>query len=237
MPHPHRRPSAHKRKSFAQLPHRSSRQPRKPSQRRSWFVRLFTKRTSPLAWYRIIPLLFVLVLGFTSALVYKGPDDLQRSYYQIDYIEDIQESSDRHRVSPYLVCAVIKAESDWDPQSSSRKGAQGLMQLLPKTAEFIADQGLVDKDAYPLDDLADPRVSIEYGSAYLRYLVDRYHEIEPVIAAYNAGPGNVDKWRKKRPEEGKNIRKVIEFPETEKYLYKVVRAKAAYEVLYPETFR
>lgn len=193
---------------------------------------LWFDEQSLFVWYRTIPIVFIFVLGLVAALILKGPNEFQKNYYPVMYQAEIQDAANRHVVSPYLVCAIIKAESDWNPEVESHRNAQGLMQLLPSTAEYLVEIGAVDGEKYPVDQLKDPAVNIEYGTAYLRYLVNKYHEIEPVIAAYNAGPGNVDKWRK----EGTDIREVIQFPETEKYLLKVVRAKAAYETLYPTTF-
>lgn len=210
-------------------------QPRKPGSRGAGKLRaVFTSRSSLFAWYRLIPVMLVFVLGVGASVVIKGPHGVQRSYYPVSYENEIQASCDRHVVSPYLVCAVIKAESDWNSSVVSHRGAEGLMQILPSTARYLAERGQVDPIRFPYSRLQDPDINIEYGTAYLRYLVNRYHEIEPVIAAYNAGPGNVDKWRKKGDPD---IREVISFPETERYLLKVVRAKAAYEVLYPDTFR
>ncbi len=82
------------------------------------------------------------------------------------------------------------------------------------------------------DKLLDPATNIEYGTAYLRYLVDRYHEIEMSLAAYNAGLSRVDEWAKK----GSDIRATIEFPETRLYVLKVMRGKERYEALHPDAF-
>ncbi len=181
---------------------------------------------------RLICLGAMFVLGFISLTIFYGPNEFQKQYYPLEYKEQIQEAALRHSVSPYLISAVIKAESNWDPYANSNVGALGLMQIMPETAKDIANKGLVDTSRYKPDNLYDPYTNIEYGTAYLRYLVNRYHEIEPVIAAYNAGLGNVDKWQK----EGRDIRDTIQFPETEKYLHKVVRSKEAYEHLYPGEF-
>jgi soluble lytic murein transglycosylase len=75
-------------------------------------------------------------------------------------------------------------------------------------------------------------VNIEYGTAYLRQLVERYHEVETALAAYNAGMGNADEWA----ETGGDIRDAIEFSETKHYVLRVVRARDVYEELYPEAF-
>lgn len=152
--------------------------------------------------------------------------------YPLSYTDEIQGAADRHQVNPYWICAVIKAESDWHADAASSAGAVGLMQVLPATAQEMADWGMVDASGYPVADLADPAVNIEYGTAYLRYLVERYHEMEPAIAAYNAGMANVDAWL----ENGSDIREVIEFPETRSYLLAVVWNREKYESLYPDAF-
>jgi soluble lytic murein transglycosylase len=135
-------------------------------------------------------------------------------------------------MSPYLIASVIEAESDWDAGARSSAGALGLMQVLPSTADELARRGLVDAEKYPPSDLAQPAVSIEYGSAYLRYLVERYHEVEKALAAYNAGLANADLWSAK----GGDIREQIEFPATKHFVLKVSRGKDRYQALYPDAF-
>ncbi len=152
--------------------------------------------------------------------------------YPLEYTDYIASSSARYDINPYLVCAVIKGESNWEPDAVSHAGAIGLMQLMPTTAQTLSDRGIVDGDRYPPDDLTNPQVNIEYGTAFLRYLVDEYHELEPVIAAYNAGMGNVNKWLE---EEGE-LKDNITFDETRAYLVKIMRNKEEYEELYPNVF-
>jgi soluble lytic murein transglycosylase len=106
------------------------------------------------------------------------------------------------------------------------------MQLMPETARDLASGGQVDARKFPPDQLSDPAVNIEYGTAYLRYLVSRYHEIEAALSAYNAGLRHVDVWAKK----GGDIRAAIEFPETKRYVLKVVRGRDKYQTLYPNSF-
>lgn len=189
-------------------------------------------RRSPLAAYRLTILGVVLSLAAITVLFLRGPDFWQRQYYQLEHRDEIAASSTRHRVSPYLIAAVIETESDWDPGARSSVGAVGLMQVMPATADELARRGRVDAERFPPGDLADPAVSIEYGAAYLRYLVGRYHEIETALAAYNAGLGNVDVWSAK----GGNIREQIEFPATRHFVLKVSRGKDRYEALYPDAF-
>jgi soluble lytic murein transglycosylase len=175
----------------------------------------------------------VLLLGAVTLLFLKGPTFLQRTYYPLHYTSDISDSASRHRVSPYLVAAVINAESGWRPGSGSAAGAVGLMQVLPATATDLARTKRVDATKFPPDRLSDPRVNIEYGTAYLRYLVERYHEIETALAAYNAGLRHADEWKK----QGGNIRTAIAFPETKAYVLRVIRGREKYRQLYPTTFQ
>ena len=190
-------------------------------------------RDSIFAPYRLIIGGVVLVLFVLTFLFLRGPAFWQRLYYPLpeQHREAIEASSARHTVNPYLIAAVIDSESAWDPETRSKAGAVGLMQILPSTAEELRASGTVDP-ALAGGDLSDPAVNIEFGTAYLRSLVERYHEIETALAAYNAGMGNVDKW----VDESGDIRESIEFPETRHYVLRVVRARDVYERLYPDAF-
>jgi soluble lytic murein transglycosylase-like protein len=99
----------------------------------------------------------------------------------------IQDSAARHNVPSAFVASIVAAESNFDCSAVSPKGAVGLMQLMPETAQqFGADPAI-------------PAQNIDAGTRYLRWLMDRYQKgrnsITHVIAAYNAGPGMVDRYR------------------------------------------
>lgn len=112
----------------------------------------------------------------------------------------VQETAVRHRVDPALVRAVIAAESAWKPDAISRKGAQGLMQLVPGTAAELG-----------VSDTFDPVQNVDGGVRYLRKLLERYGgDLDRALAAYNAGPGAVDR-----------ARGVPNYPETRAYVQKV----------------
>ena len=108
------------------------------------------------------------------------------------------------------------------------------MQLMPETAQDMVAKGLVDGKRYSYENLEDPAINIEYGCAYLSYLLTYFNGVtDRAIAAYNAGMGNVDGWAK----QDKLLHNAITFPETQAYLVRVNMAKARYQELYPQAFR
>jgi soluble lytic murein transglycosylase-like protein len=95
----------------------------------------------------------------------------------------VREAAQRHRMDPALVRAVIETESNWNPHAYSHKGAGGLMQLIPTTAQ-----------RYGAYDVFDPQQNIDAGVKYLRTLLERYNgNLDLALAAYNAGEGAVDR--------------------------------------------
>lgn len=193
-----------------------------------------TGRGSFLRWYRVFPLTVVLIFGLVSFAFAFAPSLLFKSMYPLRYEDEITASAATHGVDPYLVAAVIRSESSWDPEASSHQGARGLMQLMPETAQDMVAKGLVDGKRYSYENLEDPTVNIEYGCAYLSYLLTYFNgATDRAIAAYNAGMGNVDGWAK----QDKLLHNAITFPETQAYLVRVNMAKARYQELYPQAFR
>lgn len=190
------------------------------------------RRSRPWAGHRVVLLLVIGTLGALAFVALRGPLWFQRLYYPLDFEQQIVTSAERHRVNPYLVAAVINEESGFDPEIVSRAGAVGLMQLMPATAGDMRERGIVDAATVDGVDLADPAANIEYGTAYLRYLVERYHEVEATLAAYNAGLRYADEWA----AQGSNIRDEITFSETRHFVVRVVRAKERYEQIYPDAF-
>jgi len=97
----------------------------------------------------------------------------------------VREAAERHSLDPALVKAVISTESGWNPQAVSRKGAIGLMQLVPGTAQ-----------RFGVGNPFDPAQNVEGGARYLRGLLEKYDGgLWHALAAYNAGPGAVEKYK------------------------------------------
>jgi len=140
------------------------------------------------------------------------------------------QASDK-RLDPSLVAAVIYAESKFN-DSTSAAGALGLMQLLPSTADFIAQRS--GGTRFTTADLATPAINIAYGSWYLRYLLDRYGGDEVLaLAAYNGGMGNVDRWVADAGAQGRRLQvSDIPFPETRAYVQRVLDARREYRHTY-----
>src|ERR671924_681541 len=143
--------------------------------------------------------------------------------------EDIirQQAADKD-LDPALIAGVIFAESHFLDQTS-HAGAKGLMQLMPDTADYIAEK--TGGTAFVQGDLATPQVNIAYGSWYLRHLLDKYGGREVLaLAAYNAGQGNVDAWLAEAGARGEQFRATDHspFPETRDYVRKVLEAREDY---------
>jgi soluble lytic murein transglycosylase len=141
-----------------------------------------------------------------------------------------QQAADKH-LDPALVAAVIYAETKFDPRPSSA-GAQGLMQILPQTAEFLAHRS--GAKTFTTADLATPQVNIAYGTYYLRYLLDEYRgRVVPALAAYNGGEANVSRWVAEARARGRDFGVLdIPFPETRAYVERVLHAQRDYRHSY-----
>jgi soluble lytic murein transglycosylase len=142
--------------------------------------------------------------------------------------EDVIRQQSREKdVDAALIAAVIYSESKFSDRTSSA-GARGLMQITPDAANEIERQS--GGTTFKLKDLGDPEINIRYGTFLLRELLDRYDgDVVAALAAYNAGPGNVDKWG------GSDLgMKGILFPETRAYVEEVLEKQRAYRDKYPK---
>lgn len=167
----------------------------------------------------------VLAVGIAVPLLQKAVQEIQLPLRHEDIIR--QQAADKD-VDPALIAAVIYAESRFRDETSSA-GAKGLMQLMPATADYIASKS--GGYRFERGDLATPQINIAYGTFYLRYLLDKYGGNELLtLAAYNAGETQVDRWIVRAGERGEHFRSVdhIPFPETRKYVGKVLDARVSY---------
>jgi soluble lytic murein transglycosylase len=155
-----------------------------------------------------------------------------RLWYPLEYEETIAAEAERNGLDPALVAAVINTESGFAPDARSSQGAIGLMQLQQDTADFLAARP--DRPSPPPTPLADPAVNIAYGTAYLRYLTDRYGTVPLALAAYNGGPTNLTTWIDQAAARGEelDVPADIPFSETRGFVTKVLDAVPIYERTY-----
>jgi len=168
-------------------------------------------------------LLWVVVLAavVAGAFLYvnaTNPPWYERVRYPLRYAEYVRVHPREHGLDPPLLAAVIYQESKFRTQAKSSSGAIGLMQLTPSTANGIAIR--TGGSEFHTADLYDPDINIRYGAWYLQNLFRKYGREELVLAAYNAGQGNVDRWR----ERGESI----QFSETRAYVARVEHLKSIY---------
>jgi soluble lytic murein transglycosylase len=164
-------------------------------------------------------LLFAAILVGAFAYVYEtNPPWYERIRYPLRYAEYVRVHAREHGLDPALVAAVIYQESKFRSDATSSSGAIGLMQITPATARGIAIR--THGSAFHTNDLYSPEINIRYGAWYLENLFQKYGSEQLVLAAYNAGQGNVDTWRAKGEP--------IQFPETRAYVKRVEQLKAVY---------
>jgi soluble lytic murein transglycosylase len=165
----------------------------------------------------------VLIGVFVGALVASGAfdDALKELTLPLRHEDVIRQQADEKGVDAALIAAVIYSESKFSDQTSSA-GARGLMQITPEAAQYIEKQS--GGTTFKLSDLSDPELNIRYGTFLLRELLDRYDGDEAAaLAAYNAGPGNADKWG------GADLTvEAIPFPETRAYVEEVLEKRDEY---------
>ena len=169
-----------------------------------------------------------LLIIFIAALFLYEP--LIKLYYPLKHENLIDTYSVKYNIDKYLVMGVISSESHFNENAKSHKGAKGLMQLTESTSHWCNEHFNL---SYEQIDLYNAEINIEIGCLYLEYLIDTYENIETALAAYNAGPGNVNKWLKDKnySEDGETLIK-IPFEETEKYVKKVIKRRNVYFDLY-----
>jgi soluble lytic murein transglycosylase len=169
--------------------------------------------------------LVVVVAVLAGAFLYvneANPPRYERIRYPLKYTEIVRGHARNYDLDPAFLAAVIYAESKFDPDARSSSGAVGLMQLTPETAKGIAIR--TGGHAFRVGDLTNAEINVRYGCWYLRHLFGKYGDERVVLAAYNAGQGNVDEWLRKGQS--------IQFPETSAYVDRVEELERVYREAY-----
>lgn len=178
--------------------------------------------------FRKLIILIIIILALVLSVT-PIKTKLTRRIYRKEYTEYVVKYSEQYGVEENLIYALIKAESNFNPNAVSHQNAKGLMQLMDSTAEDLAKKckiNLKDKD------ILEPDVNIQLGTQYLASLLNKYECVEVALAAYNAGSGNVDKWIKDGiiKADGSDIEN-IPYKETNTYVRKIMRDYKIYKQL------
>ncbi|CDM68683.1 transglycosylase [Clostridium bornimense] len=173
-----------------------------------------------------------IILFLILVLVYISFKPVMKLIFPLKYKNIVLEYSEENDVDPLFIMSIIKAESNFNKDAKSNKGALGLMQVTPSTGEWIAEK--LNEEIFEEDKLFDPDTNIRYGIWYINYLSNQFDgNLNLIIAAYNAGPGSVDKWLNDSSysQNGEDLDN-IPFVETDKYVEKVNFFYNIYKFLY-----
>jgi soluble lytic murein transglycosylase len=179
----------------------------------------------------VVAVLVVVGLAVTGKIILPG---LSAKIYPIKYESDIAAVAAKYHVDPYLLAGMARTESGFDPEAESGDGALGLMQLLPKTAQWVTTLDSWKGPDNPA--LTDPRDSLELGACYLAYLQHTMDSPLAAVAAYNAGQGIVGKWVKKAGGGAKFTAADIPYPETKEFVRRVEHWRTVFTKAHPGAF-
>ncbi|HBK68840.1 MAG TPA: lytic transglycosylase, partial [Firmicutes bacterium] len=162
---------------------------------------------------------FLLLLMVGGVFVHKP---LGRLIFPFPFRDTIEMKAEFSGVDPQLIAALIYVESKFNPEAESRRGARGLMQVMPETALWVSEQKGLSLQA---DELYDPEVNLKIGIWYLAYLFREFNgDRVLVLAAYNAGWAKVKEWLASGAWQGKvNDLHRIPYQETRRYVAKIMR--------------
>lgn len=175
-----------------------------------------------------ILLSLTVILAMTATRVY---DKMLRERYPRSFSVLVTKYAETYALSEELIYAVIRTESGFRPAVISHAGAQGLMQIMPDTHDWIEFKlGIKEPN-----DVFDEETNISYGTYLLSYLLNKYNDEECALAAYNAGSTSVDRWLSdtRYSDDGTTL-KAIPYNETRNYVEKVTKSKEMYIKLYKD---
>jgi soluble lytic murein transglycosylase len=168
------------------------------------------------------------------------PEEMSREvwtvFYPLQWWSNIKEEAKRHGIDPYIIAGLIRQETIFDPKARSRANALGLMQLLPYVGQAVARK--TGAGNISSNDLFNPVLNIQLGTAYVKELMDKFGRLEYVAAAYNGGETRVRRWiRELPPGDVEDWVESIPISETRLYVQGVYRNARQYQRLYDEEGR
>lgn len=154
------------------------------------------------------------------------------SSHPLEYTEFVDASAEEFGLDRYLLYAVIKTESSFDPSAVSGVGARGLMQIMEETFEWIRFR-LGEEDETVYEDMFDPKLNIRYGAYLIGYLLEKFGDVREAAAAYHSGVGCVSEWLSDEAysSDGKHL-DTIPSSAASHYVNKILTAYENYYTLY-----
>ena len=176
----------------------------------------------------VIIIILLIIFALSEA-----PGKLSEFFFPRDYDNYVKQVCDTYDIDHCLVMAIIREESNFDPNAQSVAGACGLMQLMPDTAMWVAEQAQMEISE---SDLFVPHHNINIGIWYIRWLIDEHYNenmMAAVVAAYNAGHSTVDSWINNGTWNGSwESLETVPYQETKEYLNRVKRSWEMYKNIY-----
>lgn len=187
------------------------------------------------SWLLLLGVL--LVIGFGGWKIWSSDTVQMRFVYMWDYQQDIVTYSKKNNVDPFLVAAIIKNESNFKHDAVSKVGAVGLMQIMPETGRWIAEQ--MGLENYQDSDLYQTRKNIRMGCWYVGELEHEFqHNLVLLMVAYNAGRGQTHEWMQENGwDYNFNDIKSIPYSDTREYVAKVMQDRDKYYLLYKDKIK
>lgn len=176
-------------------------------------------------------ILTLLTVVFVLSIILLNFKNIQKLIYRQDYSNYVEKYAKENNIDPLLIYAIIKAESNFNNEAVSSKGATGLMQLMDNTAKEVAINEAVEYVSN--ESLLDPETNIKLGVKYFADLLNSFGNKEVALAAYNAGMGTVQGWVDSGiiNADGSNIEN-IPYNETNIYVRKILKDYDIYKQLY-----
>ncbi len=176
--------------------------------------------------------LFVVILGILIIGICNIENISKKYIYRIEYGSYVEKAAYETGLDKYLIYAVIKTESNFNPDATSDVGARGLMQLMEDAFDWVKFR-MDDERDIDYNDMYNPQYNVEYGSYLIKLLYEEYGDVETAVAAYHSGRGSVNEWLKDKSNspDGKTLDK-IPSDTTAHYVSKVMKAYEAYTNLY-----
>lgn len=176
-------------------------------------------------------ILILITIIFVLLVILLNFKNIQKLIYRQDYSEYVEKYAKEYNVDPLLIYSIIKAESNFDDEAVSSKGATGLMQLMDNTAKEIATNESLEYVSN--ESLFDPETNIKLGVKYFADLIAIFKNEAVALAAYNAGMGTVQGWIDKGTikADGSDIEN-IPYNETNMYVRKILNDYGIYCSLY-----